>query len=83
MEVRNGELKQELVLPEQIFTREEIKSRRASCFQRGVRSRVVFHAEDDDHFGYYDLTIVGPAHEMQFASMMFSFFDDTEFKLRK
>jgi hypothetical protein len=83
MDVRDGELKEELVLPTEIFSREQIKSRRASCYQRGVRSRLVFHKEDDHHYAYYHLTLVGLAHEMQFAIMMFSFFDDSEFQLRK
>lgn len=83
MKVGKGELKEELVLPESIFSSEDIKDRRASCYQRGIRSRLVYFPETDTRHGYYKLTLVGPAHEMSFATLMFSFFDNSGVKLRK
>lgn len=83
MPPRKGELREELVLPESIFSAEDIKSRRESCYQRGVRSRLVHYPETDDRHGYYKLTLIGPAHEMKFATLMFSFFDNSGVKLRK
>ncbi len=79
MKVHDGELKEELALPADIFDRSGLKESRASCYQRGIRSRLVFHKETEDRHAYYKLTLVGPAHEMSFATMMFSFFDDSEF----
>ena len=83
MEVRDGELKEELVLPEETFERDDIRQRRVSLYQRGVRSRLVHFPETENRHGYYKLTLVGPAHEMQFAVLMFSFFDNGELRIRK
>ncbi len=80
---KEGELVEELILPAGLFKQDDIKSRRASCFQRRVRSRLVSFPETDNHHAYYKLTLIGPAHEMAFATMLFSFFDDREFLLRK
>lgn len=76
MKVGDGELKEEIVLPLSIFKEDDIKKRRASCYQRDIRSQLVFFKETPTRHAYYKLTLIGPAHEMPFAILLFDFFDE-------
>lgn len=75
VEPDEGETREVLLIPEGIFTRDELRERREHLFGHGVRSRLEYF---DEHPGgpYYRLTLIGLAHEMSWASLSFSFFDD-------
>lgn len=79
VEPDEGETVEVLLIPEGIFSRLELRERRSHLHDHGIRTRLEYFSASESTHAHYRLTLVGPAHEMSWAALSFSFFDDRGF----